>query len=283
MIINCNSTTIDLSKGHVMGVLNVTPDSFYDGGKYKDLNSVVSQTKQMLEDGATFIDIGGASTKPGADVVDEKEEINRVIPAINAIKQHAPKAIISIDTTSSVVAEKAVTSGASIVNDISAGTFDDRMLAVVASLGIPYIAMHIQGTPKTMQINPTYEHVVDDVFRAMESFCDRAIKQGIKQIIIDPGFGFGKTLSHNYQLLNHLDKFQSLGHPILVGASRKSMIQKPINVQAENALNGTTVVNTIAAMQGASILRVHDVKEAVQVFKIVNYMNQQSSQTSSSL
>ncbi|MEC7658908.1 MAG: dihydropteroate synthase, partial [Bacteroidota bacterium] len=272
MIINCNSTTIDLYEGHVMGVLNVTPDSFYDGGKYKDLNSIVSQAKQMLEDGATFIDIGGASTKPGADVVDEKEEINRVIPVINAIKQHAPKAIISIDTTSSVVAEKAVTSGASIVNDISAGTFDERMLAVVASLGIPYIAMHIQGTPKTMQINPTYDHVVDDVFRAMESFCDRAIKQGIKQIIIDPGFGFGKTLSHNYQLLNHLDKFQSLGHPILVGASRKSMIQKPINVKAENALNGTTVVNTIAALQGASILRVHDVKEAVQVFKIVNYM-----------
>ena len=283
MIINCNSTTIDLYEGHVMGVLNVTQDSFYDGGKYKDLNSIVSQAKQMLEDGATFIDIGGASTKPGADVVDEKEEINRVIPAINAIKQHAPKAIISIDTTSSVVAEKAVASGASIINDISSGTFDDSMLDVVASLGIPYIAMHIQGTPKTMQINPTYEHVVDDVFRAMESFCDRAIKQGIKQIIIDPGFGFGKTLSHNYQLLNHLDKFQSLGHPILVGASRKSMIQKPINVQAENALNGTTVVNTIAALQGASILRVHDVKEAVQVFKIVNYMNQQSSQTSSSL
>ena len=283
MIINCNSTKIDLYKGHVMGVLNVTPDSFYDGGKYKDLNSIVSQAKQMLEDGATFIDIGGASTKPGADVVDEKEEINRVIPAINAIKKHAPKAIISIDTTSSIVAEKAVTYGASIVNDISAGTFDDRMLDVVASLGIPYIAMHIQGTPKTMQINPTYDHVVDDVFRAMESFCDRAFKQGIKQIIIDPGFGFGKTLSHNYQLLNHLDKFQSLGHPILVGASRKSMIQKPINVQAENALNGTTVVNTIAALQGASILRVHDVKEAVQVFKIVNYMNQQSSQTSSSL
>ena len=283
MIINCNSTTIDLYEGHVMGVLNVTQDSFYDGGKYKDLNSIVSQAKQMLEDGATFIDIGGASTKPGADVVDEKEEINRVIPAINAIKKHAPKAIISIDTTSSIVAEKAVSSGASIVNDISAGTFDDRMLDVVASLGIPYIAMHIQGTPKTMQINPTYDHVVDDVFRAMESFRDRAFKQGIKQIIIDPGFGFGKTLSHNYQLLNHLDKFQSLGHPILVGASRKSMIQKPINVQAENALNGTTVVNTIAAMQGASILRVHDVKEAVQVFKIVNYMNQQSSQTSSSL
>ena len=280
MIINCNSTTIDLYEGHVMGVLNVTPDSFYDGGKYKDLNSIVSQAKQMLEDGATFIDIGGASTKPGADVVDEKEEINRVIPAINAIKQHAPKAIISIDTTSSVVAEKAVASGASIINDISSGTFDDSMLAVVASLDVPFIAMHMQGTPNTMQKNPTYNYVVDDVFRAMESFRDRAIKQGIKHIIIDPGFGFGKTLSHNYQLLHHLDKFQSLGHPILVGASRKSMIQKPIDVQAENALNGTTVVNTIAALRGASILRVHDVKEAVQVFKIVNYMNQQSSQTS---
>ena len=277
MVINCNSTRIDLSEGHVMGVLNVTPDSFYDGGKYNGLNVIVSHAKQMLEDGATFIDIGGASTKPGADVVDEKEEINRVIPAINAIKQHAPKAIISIDTTSSVVAEKAVASGASIVNDISAGTFDDFMLDVVASLGVPYIAMHIQGKPKTMQKNPTYNNVVDDVFCAMEKFRDRAIKQGIQQIILDPGFGFGKTLSHNYQLLHHLDKFQSLGYPILVGASRKSMTQKPIDVDAENALNGTTVVHTIAALQGASILRVHDVKEAVQVFKIVNYMNQQSS------
>ena len=221
MVINCNSTTIDLSEGHVMGVLNVTPDSFYDGGKYKDLNVIVSHAKQMLEDGATLIDIGGASTKPGADDVDEMEEINRVIPAINAIKQHVPKAIISIDTTSSVVAEKAVASGASIVNDISAGTFDNRMLAVVASLGVPYIAMHIQGTPKTMQKKPTYKNVVDDVFRAMETFRDRAIKKGIQQIILDPGFGFGKTLSHNYQLLHNLDKFQSLGHPILVGASRK--------------------------------------------------------------
>jgi dihydropteroate synthase len=280
MVINCNSTTIDLSKGHVMGILNVTPDSFYDGGQYKDLKDIVSHAKQMLADGATFIDVGGESSKPGSDFVDDKEQIRRVIPAIRAIKQHLPKAIISVDTTSSVVAEKAVECGASMINDISAGSFDDRMLAVVASLDVPYIAMHMQGTPRTMQNNPTYKNVVSDVYRAMEICRDRAMSEGVRQFILDVGFGFGKTLSHNYELLRHLDKFQKLGHPLLVGVSRKSMIQKPIDVQVEDALNGTTVVHTIAALQGASILRVHDVKEAVQVFKLVNYMNQQSVQTS---
>lgn len=263
-----------------MGILNVTPDSFYDGGQYKDLKDIVSHAKQMLADGATFIDVGGESSKPGSDFVDDKEQIRRVIPAIRAIKQHLPKAIISVDTTSSVVAEKAVECGASMINDISAGSFDDRMLAVVASLDVPYIAMHMQGTPRTMQNNPTYKNVVSDVYRAMEICRDRAMSEGVRQFILDVGFGFGKTLSHNYELLRHLDKFQKLGHPLLVGVSRKSMIQKPIDVQVEDALNGTTVVHTIAALQGASILRVHDVKEAVQVFKLVNYMNQQSVQTS---
>ena len=279
MIINCNYTSINLSQGHVMGVLNVTPDSFYDGGKFMEGEKVLTQTKRMLEEGASFIDIGGASSKPGSDPVSPKEEIERVIPAISTILKNFPKAVISIDTTSSVVAEKAVGSGAAIVNDISAGTNDKRMLETVASLGVPYIAMHMQGTPKTMQNNPTYQNVVSDVFATLERFCNRATQLGIEQLILDPGFGFGKTLYHNYQLLNQLEKFHSLGFPLLVGVSRKSMIQQIVDVDAENALNGTTVIHTIAAQKGASILRVHDVKEAVQVFQIVNYLKQQESTT----
>ena len=277
MIINCNSTPIDLSQGHVMGVLNVTPDSFYDGGKYTEEENVLAQTKRMLDEGATFIDIGGASSKPGSSPISPKEEIERVVPAITAILKSFPKAVISIDTTSSVVAEKAVGSGAAIVNDISAGSTDKRMLETVASLGVPYIAMHMQGTPKTMQNNPIYQNVVSDVFAALERFRNRATQLGIGQLILDPGFGFGKTLPHNYALLNQLEKFQSLGCPLLVGVSRKSMIQKIVDVDAENALNGTTAIHTIAVQKGASILRVHDVKEAVQVFQLVNYLNQQES------
>ena len=275
MIINCNSTPIDLSQGHVMGVLNVTPDSFYDGGKYTEEENVLAQTKRMLDEGAIFIDIGGASSKPGSSPISPKEEIERVAPAITAILKSFPKAVISIDTTSSLVAEKAVGSGAAIVNDISAGSSDKRMLETVASLGVPYIAMHMQGTPKTMQNNPIYQNVVSDVFAALERFRNRATQLGIGQLILDPGFGFGKTLSHNYALLNQLEKFQSLGCPLLVGVSRKSMIQKIVDVDAENALNGTTAIHTIAVQKGASILRVHDVKEAVQVFQLVNYLNQQ--------
>ena len=260
-----------------MGVLNVTPDSFYDGGKFMEDEKVLKQTKRMLDEGASFIDIGGASSRPGSNPVSPKEEIERVIPAISTILKNFPKAVISIDTTSSEVAEKAVESGAAIVNDISAGTVDKRMLEAVASLGVPYIAMHMQGTPKTMQNNPSYQNVVSDVFAALEGFYNRATQLGIKQLILDPGFGFGKSLSHNYQLLNQLERFHSLSCPLLVGVSRKSMIQKIVDVDAENALNGTTAIHTIAAHKGASILRVHDVKEAVQVFQLVNFLNQQQS------
>ena len=241
---------------------------------WKD-EKVLMQTKRILEEGASFIDIGGASSRPGSDPVSPKEEIKRVIPAISTILKSFPKAVISIDTTSSEVAEKAVESGAAIVNDISAGTVDKRMLETVASLGVPYIAMHMQGTPKNDAKQPSYQNVVSDVFAALERFCNRASQLGIKQLILDPGFGFGKTLSHNYQLLNQLEKFHSLGYPLLVGVSRKSMIQQILDVDAENALNGTTAIHTIAVQKGASILRVHDVKEAVQVFQLVNYLNQQ--------
>ena len=275
MIINCNSKSIKLSRGHVMGILNVTPDSFYDGGKFMNDEKVINQTKRIIEDGATFIDIGGASSRPGAEPISPKEEIKRVIPAISTILNSFPDAVISIDTTSSRVAEKAVESGATIVNDISAGMADKLMLETVASLGVPFIAMHMQGTPKTMQNNPTYQDAVSDVFDALERFRNRASQLGIDQLILDPGFGFGKTLTHNYQILKQLEKFHSLGCPLLVGVSRKSMIQQVLDVGAENALNGTTAIHTIAAQKGACILRAHDVKEAVQVFQLINYLNQQ--------
>lgn len=258
-----------------MGVLNVTPDSFYDGGKFMNDEKLLKQTKRIIDEGATFIDIGGASSRPGSDSVSQKEEIKRVIPAISTILKSYPKAIISIDTTSSEIAEKAVETGAAIVNDISGGTADKKMLETVASLGVPFIAMHMQGSPKTMQNNPTYQNVVSDVFSALERLSNKASQLGIKQLILDPGFGFGKSLSHNYQLLNQLEKFHSIGCPLLIGVSRKSMIQQILNVDAKNALNGTTVIHTIAAQKGASIIRAHDVKEAVQVFQIVNYLNQQ--------
>ena len=258
-----------------MGILNVTPDSFYDGGKFMNDEKVINQTKRIIEDGATFIDIGGASSRPGAEPISPKEEIKRVIPAISTILNSFPDAVISIDTTSSRVAEKAVESGATIVNDISAGMADKQMLETVASLGVPFIAMHMQGTPKTMQNNPTYQDVVSDVFDALERFRNRASQLGIDQLILDPGFGFGKTLTHNYQILKQLEKFHSLGCPLLVGVSRKSMIQQVLDVGAENALNGTTAIHTIAAQKGACILRAHDVKEAVQVFQLINYLNQQ--------
>ena len=258
-----------------MGILNVTPDSFYDGGKFMNDEKVINQTKRIIEDGATFIDIGGASSRPGAEPISPKEEIKRVIPAISTILNSFPDAVISIDTTSSRVAEKAVESGAAIVNDISAGMADKQMLETVASLGVPFIAMHMQGTPKTMQNNPTYQDVVSDVFDALERFRNRASQLGIDQLILDPGFGFGKTLTHNYQILKQLEKFHSLGCPLLVGVSRKSMIQQVLDVGAENALNGTTAIHTIAAQKGACILRAHDVKEAVQVFQLINYLNQQ--------
>lgn len=258
-----------------MGILNVTPDSFYDGGKFMNNEKLINQAKHIIEEGATFIDIGGASSRPGAEPVSPKEEIKRVIPAISTILNSFPDAVISIDTTSSRVAEKAVESGAAIVNDISAGAADKQMLETVASLGVPFIAMHMQGTPKTMQNNPTYQNVVSDVFDALERFSNRASQLGIDQLILDPGFGFGKTLTHNYQILKQLEKFHSLGCPLLVGVSRKSMIQQVLDVGAENALNGTTAIHTIAAQKGACILRAHDVKEAVQVFQLINYLNQQ--------
>jgi dihydropteroate synthase len=258
-----------------MGILNVTPDSFFDGGRYTDLQAIATRVGQMLDQGATFIDIGGASSKPGSNPISTQEEIDRVQPAIETILKTFPQSLISVDTTNSKVALEAVGAGAVIVNDISAGKMDHLMMKTVADLAVPYIAMHMQGTPKTMQKNPQYRDVVKDVMAAFIDIQKRTKAAGIKEVIIDPGFGFGKTLAHNYQLLYQLEKFKEIGCPILIGVSRKSMIQKVIGVDSTDALHGSSVVHTIAALKGASVLRTHDVKEAVEVIRLVNFMNQQ--------
>jgi dihydropteroate synthase len=269
MNINCNGTLIDLSSPKIMGILNITPNSFFDGGKFNRLDAALAQTEKMLSEGATFIDVGGASSKPGVDEISVDEELLRVLPVIEKIAATFPEAIISIDTFRSNVAQKAVEAGAQIVNDISAGNMDNNMLKTVGALGVPYIAMHMQGTPKTMQNNPFY----DDVLTAVRSFFSAKIVEahaaGINDIILDPGFGFGKTAQHNFTLLNRLDSLLIEGVPMLVGVSRKSMIYKTLNIGADAALNGTTVLNTIALRQGAQLLRVHDVKEAHEAIRLV--------------
>lgn len=269
MNINCNGTLIDMSSPKIMGILNITPNSFFDGGKFNRLDAALAQTEKMLSEGATFIDVGGASSKPGVDEISVDEELLRVLPVIEKIAATFPEAIISIDTFRSNVAQKAVEAGAQIVNDISAGNMDNNMLKTVGALGIPYIAMHMQGTPQNMQNNPSY----DDVLTTVRSFFSAKIVEahaaGIHDIILDPGFGFGKTAQHNFTLLNHLDSLLIEGVPMLVGVSRKSMIYKTLNIGADAALNGTTVLNTIALRQGAQLLRVHDVKEAHEAIRLV--------------
>ena len=252
-----------------MGILNLTPDSFFDGGKLKTDDELLKQAAQFLTDGATFLDIGGVSTKPGAAEVNEEEELKRVIPAIEKIIKEFPEALVSIDTFRAEVAKQAINSGACLINDISGGEFDELMFATVRELKAPYILMHIQGTPQTMQLNPTYKDVVGEVILKLSQKVEKLRYLGINDLIIDPGFGFGKTVEHNYELLKNLREFQFLNTPVLVGISRKSMINKVLNTKPENALNGTTVVNTLALLNGASILRVHDVKEAIEAVKIV--------------
>lgn len=269
MTINCGGQPINLSTPKVMGILNVTPDSFFDGGHYGGVDSALTQAEKMLNEGATFIDVGGMSSRPGADIISVEEELARVIPVIEAVTAKFPHVIVSIDTIRAAVARQAVEAGAAIVNDISAGRFDEAMLPTVAALKVPFIAMHMQGLPATMQQNPQYENVVAEVLAFMQQRLAACHTAGISQVIIDPGFGFGKTVEHNYTLLRGLKEFQSLNCPILVGVSRKSMICKLLGVKPENALNGTTAVNTLALLNGAHILRVHDVKEAVEVVKVV--------------
>ena len=257
-----------------MGILNVTPDSFFDGGQYQHIAEIVGRASQMITDGATILDIGGLSTRPGSAPVSPNEEMERVVPAIKAIKDKFPEAIISIDTYRAAVARAAVEAGASIINDVSGGEMDDQMFDLVATLKTPYILMHMQGTPDQMQKDPHYENVTLDIMRSLVKRVGRLRALGVKDIILDPGFGFGKTLAHNFQLLKELHTFQILDLPILAGISRKSMICRTLGVSPADALNGTTALHMVALQQGAKILRVHDVKEAMEVITLFQALEQ---------
>lgn len=256
-----------------MGILNVTPDSFFDGGHYNEADELLARAEKHLNEGADILDIGAVSTRPKAEEVSESEELSRLIPAVEMLRRKFPEAILSVDTFRSVVARKAIETGADMINDISGGTMDDHMFETIAELQVPYVLMHIQGTPQTMQENPTYTNVVQEVFDALLEKKTRLQNLGVHDIIIDPGFGFGKNVEHNFALLAHLERFEILNCPILVGVSRKSMINRVLGTKPENALNGTTALNTLALERGASILRVHDVKEAVECVKLVEALN----------
>ena len=259
---------LDISQPIVMGILNATPDSFYNKGKDSGVDELLLNAEKMLHEGASILDIGGASTKPGAELIDTAEELKRVIPVIEAIIKRFPDVWLSIDSYNAVVAKEAVAAGVSIVNDVSSGAFDENMATTVAALNVPYIAMHMRGIPKNMQVDPQYDDVVTEVRSYLANVCDQYSKAGVADIIIDPGVGFGKTVEHNFQLLSNLHSFRMLGRPILAGISRKSMVCKPLGVNPDKALNGTTALHMVALQQGANILRVHDVKEAMEVIKL---------------
>lgn len=261
---------LNLSRTAVMGVLNLTPDSFYDGGKYGRLDSAIRQAATMIEEGAVIIDIGAVSTRPNATSVDEAEEWNRLKDVLPAFRKQFPDILLSVDTYRASIARASADLGADMINDISGGRFDEKMFATIAKLNLPYVMMHIKGTPSTMQQNPVYDDVVLDICNFFDMQLKKLAALGVTEnIILDPGFGFGKTVEHNFELLRRLSEFKKPGHPILAGLSRKSMINKVLGTKPENALNGTTVLNTIALLNGANILRVHDVKEGVEVVKLM--------------
>ena len=264
MTINCKGTLIDLSRPKVMGILNVTPNSFFDGGKYADENAILQQIEKMLNEGATFIDVGAYSSKPNAAFVSEEEEIRRLIPIVALLVNEFPEIILSIDTFRSSVAEKAIEAGAAIINDISAGNLDAAMMQTVAKLQVPYIMMHMKGTPNTMQSLTQYDDILKEMMLYFAQKINQARSLGINDLIIDPGYGFAKTTEQNFEVLQKSELFKHLEVPILAGLSRKSMIYKTLNNNPKEALNGTTVLNTLALTKGANILRVHDVKEAME-------------------
>jgi dihydropteroate synthase len=268
--LNCKGKLLVIDQPIVMGIVNTTPDSFYAGSRTNEVDEILFRSEKMILDGATILDIGGQSTRPKSEQISADEELKRVLPAIEAIHKNFPEQIISVDTFYSKVALEAINAGASIVNDISAGTMDADLLAKVAQLKVPYVLMHMLGKPQTMQQNPTYKNVTLEVFDFLNFKIAELIRLGIHDIIVDVGFGFGKTASHNFQLLRELSFFQQLAKPIMVGLSRKATVYKTLGITAEEALNGTTVMNTLALMNGAHILRVHDVKEAVQAVTLFN-------------
>ena len=276
MTLNCRGKIINLSEPLVMGILNITPDSFFDGSRIASPEAALEQGRMMLRDGAHILDVGAASTRPGAPLVPAAIEMERLRPVLRILHQELPEAVISADTYWSETAAMAVEEGAHIINDISAGSFDPAMFETIASLQVPYIIMHTKGTPDTMQQNPEYEDVTREVVHYFSDKIAQLNRLGVHDIIIDPGFGFAKTIEHNYRLLQQLDFFRIFNLPVLVGVSRKGMISRVLGTRPENALNGTTVVNTIALLKGAGILRVHDVKEAVQAIKICKMYQSQS-------
>lgn len=268
--LNCKGRFLVIDKPVVMGIINVTPDSFYSDSRQQNTDAVLKKAEQMLKEGATILDIGGQSTRPGSEKLTSDEELKRVIAPIEAIQINFPEAFISIDTYYSVVAKEAVATAASIVNDISAGSMDAEMISIVASLSVPYVLMHMLGTPQTMQQEPVYENVTREILDFFIKKTDELKKAGIKDIIVDPGFGFGKTIQHNFELLRNLSVFKMLNSPILLGISRKSFIYKTLNVSVEDSLNGTTALHSTGLMNGASILRVHDVKEAIETINLIS-------------
>jgi dihydropteroate synthase len=272
MTINCKGDLINIEQPKIMGVLNITPDSFYDGGKYKNETEIINQVKKMLIDGATFIDIGAYSSRPGALHVSEEEELERIIPIVALVLKEFPECKISIDTFRSNVAEACIQEGAAMINDISSGNLDLQMMTVVAKHQVPYIMMHMKGTPQDMQQNTTYTNLLTDILSYFSERISAAHHKKINDIIIDPGFGFSKTLEQNYELIQKLALLKNTKKPVLVGISRKSMIYKVLKTDAKNALNGTTSLNTIALLKGANILRVHDVKEAAECVAIVQQL-----------
>lgn len=268
MTINCKGQLIDLSNPKVMGILNVTPDSFYDGGKNDNEQVIIDKVEKMLNDGATFIDIGAYSSKPNAVFVSEEEELQRIIPVIEMLVKVFPEILISVDTFRSKVAQASIEAGASLINDISAGNLDENMLQTVADLKVPYIMMHMKGDPKTMQSLTDYKDIVKEMLFYFSERINKARSLGISDIIVDPGFGFAKTLEQNFEVMNKLELFQMIDLPLLSGISRKSMIYKTLGTSPQESLNGTTFLNTISLMKGTNILRVHDVREAVECVKL---------------
>ena len=272
MTINCKGKLIDLSTPKVMGILNLTPDSFYDGGKYKNESEILSQVYIMLKHGATFVDIGAYSSRPNAEHISEDEELKRMLPIIELIIKEFPEIFISIDSFRSQVAKKGIEAGAALINDISAGHLDKNMLETVANLQVPYIMMHMKGTPQTMQQQTQYDDLIKDMLFYFSERINKVTTLGVTDLIIDPGFGFAKTTEQNFEILNKLELFSMLDKPILAGLSRKSMIYKTLDNSAKEALNGTSVLNTIALQKNASILRVHDVKEAMECITLLNQL-----------
>ena len=273
LFINVNGQLMDLSQPQVMGILNVTPDSFYAGSRSETEKDIINRLHQITDEGASIIDIGAYSSRPNAEHVSIEEEMNRLRTGLQLIRKHCPDAIVSVDTFRADVAKMCVEEyGVAIVNDIAAGNLDEHMFTTIAELGIPYIIMHMKGTPQNMQDQPHYDNLLKEVFYYFSEKVQKLRDLGVKDIILDPGFGFGKTLEHNYELINHLEEFNLFELPVLVGVSRKSMIYKLLDISPREALNGTTVLNTIALIKGAHILRVHDVKAAVEAIELVKKM-----------